>query len=228
MRACSYRNLNLNHSAQASAGVVPELIYWPSHHIATETSLLTQLPRSLEYLPSVDDIHAPSLEVVNRSCPAGTLPHGMKIGIIIVASFPVLISCVAIPSELFSSLISQKILVTFQSLPTPILYPHVTDSMGKWINHSINWWTAGFLPASSYLLLARQKMCNSTQSFNTSGGDWLTLGRSSSGPLANLNATHGIGHDIGFISFPFIEELVVCVSFLAHMHGKLNCDLQKS
>ena len=150
----------------------------------------------------------------------------MQIGtLIVVANFPVLISCVTISSELFSSLIPQKVLATFQSLPTPILFPHVTDSIeGKWIDHSINWWTSGFLPASSYLLLARQKMCNS---FNTSG-DWLTLGRSSSGPLANLDASHGIGHDIGFISFPFVEELMVCVSFLMSIHGKLTCDLQKS
>jgi len=135
----------------------------------------------------------------------------------IVANIPALISSVAIPSELFSLLIPQKVLSTFQSLPTPILYPHITDSVeGKWIDYSINWWTSGFLPATSYLLLARQKMCNSTPSFDTSEGDWLTLGRASSGPLANLDAVSSVGHDIGFISFPFVEELMVCVFFLIH------------
>jgi hypothetical protein len=136
----------------------------------------------------------------------------------VVVNIPILISSVAIPSELFSLLIPQKVLSTFQSLPAPILYPHITDSVeGRWIGHSINWWTSGFLPATSYLLLARQKMCNSTQSFDTGGGDWLTLGRSSAGPLANLDAAHGVGHDIGFISFPFVEELMVWVLFLIHV-----------
>lgn len=149
---------------------------------------------------------------------ASALPHGMKIAtLFVVANTPVLISSVTIPPELFSLLIPQKVLSTFQSLSTPILYPHITDSVeGKWIDHSVNWWTSGFLPAIGYLMLARQRMCNSTQSFDTSGGDWLTLGRSSAGPLANLNAIRGVEHDIGFISFPFVEELVVCVFFLIH------------
>lgn len=71
------------------------------------------------------------------------------------------------------------------------------------------------MPASAYLLLARQEMCNSTHSSQNSGGHWLSLGRSLAGPLANLDASHGIGHDLGFISYPFIQELMVWVSQLS-------------
>lgn len=127
--------------------------------------------------------------------------------VIVGATFPVVISRTTTTPGLSAPLISQKVLATFQSLSKSVLYPYITDSIeGKWIDHSINWWTSGFLPASGYLLLARQKLCNTTD-----GADWLTLGRSSAGPLAFLDASHGIGHDIGFISYPFVEELAVCV-----------------
>ncbi|KAF8894707.1 glycoside hydrolase family 88 protein [Infundibulicybe gibba] len=47
---------------------------------------------------------------------------------------------------------------------------------------------------------------------DTSAGncaDWLALGRSVSSGLVPLEAKNSVGHDVGFISFPFIEELVV-------------------
>lgn len=42
-------------------------------------------------------------------------------------------------------------------------------------------------------------------------GDWLSLARSASNGLLSLDASHGIGHDVGFISFPFVEELALFV-----------------
>ena len=139
----------------------------------------------------------------------------MKAGLLVGAIFPLGAFCISVPAELFSQTIPQKVLFTFSSLPSPIRYPHVTDSThGKWTYSPPDWWTSGFLPATGYLLNTRRKICHSTAANGLGVGDWLALGRSSSSTLLDLGANSGIGHDVGFISFPFVEELAVCVSFL--------------
>jgi len=116
------------------------------------------------------------------------------------------------PPELISPLIAQKVLATFKNLPSPILYPHVTDSTeGKWIGHIPNWWTSGFFPATGYLLNTRLQICNSTLGNGLALGNWLALARQSTSGLVNLDADHGIGHDLGFVAFPFMEELAMYV-----------------
>jgi len=137
---------------------------------------------------------------------------------------------VTAPPELVSPLIAQKVLATFKSLPSPILYPFITDStVGKWISHIPNWWTSGFFPATGYLLNTRQQICNSTLANGTALGNWLTLARASTGALVNLDADHGIGHDVGFIASPFMEELAMYVYPVEFINVRVTGEyLQKS
>jgi len=58
-------------------------------------------------------------------------------------------------------------------------------------------------------LNTRKQLCGATPANGLNMADWLSLGRSASNGLLSLNANNGIGHDVGFISFPFVEELVV-------------------
>ncbi|KAF9566281.1 glycoside hydrolase family 88 protein [Agrocybe pediades] len=115
-----------------------------------------------------------------------------------------------LPDELFSSDIPSKVLAAFKTLPAPIQYPQYTDtSAGKWLFFSPNTWTSGFFPATAYAINTRQQLCGSTPANGLSMADWLSLGRSASTELLSLNANNGIGHDVGFISFPFVEELAI-------------------
>lgn len=116
----------------------------------------------------------------------------------------------ALPPELFSSLIPTKVFATFNALPAPVQYPEYTDtSTGKWLYFSPNTWTSGFFPVTGYALNTRKELCGSSPANGLNNADWLNLGRSASNGLLSLNADNGIGHDVGFISYPFVEELVV-------------------
>ena len=132
---------------------------------------------------------------------------------IIISSFPLsALALAAIPSELFSSLIPQKVLNTFNALPSPIQYPQYTDTIaGTWLYFTPNTWTSGFFPAAGYALNTRKTLCGATPTNALAVGDWLSLARSASNGLLSLNASDGLGHDVGFISFPFVEELALCV-----------------
>jgi hypothetical protein len=39
--------------------------------------------------------------------------------------------------------------------------------------------------------------------------DWVGLGRTWSDGLISLESSNSVGHDVGFLSFPFVEELAV-------------------
>jgi hypothetical protein len=115
-----------------------------------------------------------------------------------------------LPAQLFDPSIPAKVLNTFKALPNPIQYPQYTDtSVGKWLYFSPNTWTSGFFPVTGYALHTRQALCGATPANGMAMADWLQLARSASNGLLNLDADHGIGHDVGFISFPFVEELAV-------------------
>lgn len=55
----------------------------------------------------------------------------------------------------------------------------------------------------------RTQLCGTSSSNGLGSANWLSLGRAASNGLLSLDASHGIGHDVGFISFPFVEELAV-------------------
>lgn len=115
-----------------------------------------------------------------------------------------------LPSELFSSDIPTKVLATFKALPQLVQYPQYTDTgPGKWLYFSPNTWTSGFFPVTGYALNTRKQLCGATPANGLNNADWLNLARSASNGLLSLNANNGIGHDVGFISYPFIQELVV-------------------
>jgi hypothetical protein len=117
---------------------------------------------------------------------------------------------IAVPSELFSYLIPQKVLATFNTLPSPINYPQYTDTTaGNWIYFDPNLWTSGFFPLTGYAVNTRAKLCGATPVNGLGTADWLDLARSTSNGLLSLDDSNGIGHDVGFISFPFIEELAM-------------------
>ncbi|KAF9072874.1 glycoside hydrolase family 88 protein [Rhodocollybia butyracea] len=119
-----------------------------------------------------------------------------------------------IPDELFSPLTPQKLVNTTNSLPSPILYPQYTNTWnvsnpGVWQNFPANTWTSGFFPASLYALNTRKTLCGSNDSNSLGIADWVQLGRSTSSGLIPLEANNTLGHDVGFVSFPFMEELLV-------------------
>lgn len=114
------------------------------------------------------------------------------------------------PPELFSSLVPQKVLNTFKSLPNPLKYPQWTDtSVGNWVLFNPDTWTSGFFPTTGYALNTRKTLCGATTANGLGLADWLALGRSASNGLIPLEGGNGQGHDQGFLSFPFVEELAV-------------------
>lgn len=112
------------------------------------------------------------------------------------------------PAELYSPLIQQKVLKVAQAEPSPAKYPEYTDrTAGNWQYFAPDTWTTGFFPTTLYALNTRAQLCG------TSDGDsWVQLGRSWSAAEIPLETTNSLGHDVGFVSMPFMEELNMCAS----------------
>ncbi|KAJ7722288.1 glucuronyl hydrolase [Mycena maculata] len=123
----------------------------------------------------------------------------------------------SIPAQLFSNLIPQKVLATAESLPAPIQYPQYTNeveplsdaTIGDWLYFVPDTWTSGFFPVTLYALNTRVKLCGATSRNGLSAADWLNLGRATSNGLIPLELQNTVGHDVGFLSFPFVEELAI-------------------
>lgn len=112
------------------------------------------------------------------------------------------------PAELYSPLLA-KINNTGTNLTTPAVYPEYTDSQGQWLYFPTDGWTTGFLPTTLYALNTRLTLCPDAQELNTT--NWLTEARHWTTPEVSLETNNTQGHDVGFLSFPFQEELKVCV-----------------
>ncbi|KAI0806900.1 d-4,5 unsaturated-glucuronyl hydrolase-like protein [Fomes fomentarius] len=96
--------------------------------------------------------------------------------------------------ELFSPLVKEK-------------YPQLTDRVeGKWVWFPADYWTTGFFPATLYALYERTKLCRSDVG---NAAQWLDLGRTWATGEIPLEVHNGQGHDVGFLSFPFMDELAV-------------------
>lgn len=128
---------------------------------------------------------------------------------IILLSSILATAAAAPPAQLFSPLVPQKVLATFKASPNPIQYPQYTTIGGTWQFFSPNTWTSGFFPVTGYELNTRAKLCPATPQNALGIADWLALGRASSNGLISLEGSNGVGHDVGFLSFPFVEELIV-------------------
>ncbi|KAL1747509.1 glycoside hydrolase family 88 protein [Schizophyllum fasciatum] len=116
------------------------------------------------------------------------------------------------PGELFSADIANKVSATAQRVlgAGSASYPHTTDSnSGLWNLEKADWWTSGFFPATAYLLNARTDLCDASSDNGLNAADWLSLGRAMSAGLVPLEDHTTQGHDVGFLSFPFIEELKI-------------------
>ncbi|KAG6811320.1 hypothetical protein H0H92_007984 [Tricholoma furcatifolium] len=113
------------------------------------------------------------------------------------------------PAELYSPIVPQKVLATYNTLPNPVKYPQYTNSTGYWLDFVPNTWTSGFFPATPYALYERLSVCPPTPENGLGIADWLTLGRSASTGLIPLELGNTQGHDQGFLSFPFVQELSI-------------------
>lgn len=115
----------------------------------------------------------------------------------------------ALPAELFSPLVAQKVLATAQTAQSPAQYPQYTDRIqGVWQYFSPDTWTSGFFPSTLYALNTRASICPTGDLTST---DWVSLARSWSAAEVPLETKTSVGHDVGFLSFPFAEELKMCV-----------------
>ncbi|KNZ75519.1 Unsaturated glucuronyl hydrolase [Termitomyces sp. J132] len=116
---------------------------------------------------------------------------------------------VAVPSELYSPLIPQKIQAVFNKSNTnPIRYPQYTDTSGIWQYFSPNMWPSGFFPATLYGLNERNALCPSTPADGLGMVDWLELGRSATGNLVPPEPENTADHDRAFL-ISFLEELAI-------------------
>ncbi|TFK27350.1 glucuronyl hydrolase [Coprinopsis marcescibilis] len=120
--------------------------------------------------------------------------------------FPVHLVKGQIPSELLSPLGPQKILAAERARPN-LRWPQYTNAGGQWLWFDSGAWTSGFFPATHYALNSRRIQCGANDRNGLNIADWRALGINSSRGLP-LDASK-VGHDVGFISFPFVEELAL-------------------
>jgi hypothetical protein len=114
------------------------------------------------------------------------------------------------PPELFSPIIRSKLYDTAQTFdPSEPLYPQYTDRVqGEWKYLQPDTWTSGFFPATLYAMNTRDNIC-STSASGRQKIDWVNLGRQWSTGEIPLETHTGVGHDVGFLSFPFVDELAM-------------------
>jgi hypothetical protein len=119
-----------------------------------------------------------------------------------------------LPPHLFDPLISQKLLATAKLAQgaNPTSYPqYTTRDTGAWLLFGADTWTSGFLPATLYALAERATLCPGSMS-GTTNAQWLQLARASAFGEIPLETRTSVGHDVGFLSFPFVDELTVYAS----------------
>jgi hypothetical protein len=130
--------------------------------------------------------------------------------------FPLLLLSTAVHAgsfslpTLFSPLIPSKV-HTIAARQPPTSYPQYTiTDKGTWKYFNPDGWTTGFFPATLYALAERAKICHGRGAAgNWSEQEWIDLGRSWSTGLIPLTVSNHQGHDQGFLSFPFVEELKI-------------------
>ncbi|KAK0442846.1 glycoside hydrolase family 88 protein [Armillaria borealis] len=113
-----------------------------------------------------------------------------------------------VATNLYSPLIPSKVLATANKLNNK--FPQYTDSSaGVWKLFSADKWTSGFFPATLYALEKRKALCGATSANRLNAADWASFGRKTSAGLAALTKSNNVGHDVGFLSFPFVHELAI-------------------
>ena len=116
-------------------------------------------------------------------------------------------SAATAPQELYSPFIQQKVNKTAQAYTNSgSKYPEYTNQAGIWQDFAPNTWTTGFLPATLYALNTRASLCGTSD-----GPGWLALGRTLSDGIVPIEVVNTLEHDVGFVSFPFVDEYLLCV-----------------
>ncbi|KAG6867402.1 hypothetical protein C0993_003236, partial [Termitomyces sp. T159_Od127] len=116
---------------------------------------------------------------------------------------------VALPSELFSPLVPQKVRTTFNRFnANPYRYPQYTDTSGTWQYFTPNEWSSGFFPATLYALNERSMLCLPTPANGLGMVDWLDLGRSATRNVSPPEPKDTPDHDRAFL-ISFLEELAI-------------------
>lgn len=112
-----------------------------------------------------------------------------------------------LPAELFDPLVARKVLAMTAHSASPPAYPSITSTDGVWQWSSPDNWITGFFPSTLYQLAKRECLCPGATAVDGAVPDWLQLGRAWSAAIPALHWHNGQGHDVGFISWPFAEEL---------------------
>ena len=112
-----------------------------------------------------------------------------------------------IPQELFSPLVYRKVAQIANNQPSPPRYPQYTGRVnGIWRYFDPgNTWTTGFFPATLYAVNEREELCPGS----TGVVDWLALGRQWAAGIVPFEVHNSLGHDVGFVSYPFQYELAL-------------------
>jgi hypothetical protein len=124
--------------------------------------------------------------------------------------FLLLTSCSVLAADLptdllFSTLVAEKVARTANNF-SGTFPQYTTRDTGDWLYFSPNTWTSGFFPATLYAMNTRRQLCPDA---DASQSDWVALGRAWSLPLVPIETHNTVQHDVGFISYPFQEELLV-------------------
>ncbi|EJU00845.1 Six-hairpin glycosidase [Dacryopinax primogenitus] len=116
-----------------------------------------------------------------------------------------------VPSELYSPIIAQKLLKTAQSQSIANSYPQYTypGGNGSWDLFTADTWTSAFFSGELYLLNQRFTTLCPGNSANIDGTNWIAEGMDWSEGLAGLTASNTLGHDVGFISQPFRDDVAL-------------------
>jgi len=134
------------------------------------------------------------------------------LALIVASTFTTpLIAAQSIPVELYSSIITQKLLATAQSQEIAASYPQYTypnpGGNGSWDLFPADTWTSAFFSGELYLLNQRFTTLCPGSAANASGANLIAEAQDWSEGLATLTASNSLGHDVGFISQPFRDDL---------------------
>ncbi|KAG8949497.1 hypothetical protein FRC03_000324 [Tulasnella sp. 419] len=135
--------------------------------------------------------------------------HPLHRAVLFVSFLPIWALAV-IPPELYSPLIPQKVLKIAER-QDKTMYPQWTAvDQSTWQYYPTDTWTSGFFPASMMLLNERGRLCpGSNMITNVQTSTSLSHAREWSESLTTLEVQNNVKHDVGFISFPFWEELKI-------------------
>ncbi|KAI0052923.1 glycoside hydrolase family 88 protein [Auriscalpium vulgare] len=128
----------------------------------------------------------------------------------------------AVPAELYSPLIGKKLLATAELTPgVPTQYPQFTTQEGNWTFLPVDTFSNGFVGASYYLMHERAHLCPKSLG-GVPAAKWLELGRSSSTGIIPLENHTTVGHAVGFLAYPFVDELQINPGNETALHAVLK------